>query len=195
MKRAQRILLYAALAVAVLSTLAAGTAAYFVTEETSRSVITTAKVQLALVDENGDGAPWPEDGLMDVMPATDVARVVCVENRGNAAIFARVRVEAVIHPAAAVALDAACIRPEINTAHWTEADGFYYYRRALAPGERTEPLFTRVRFAPEMDNAYMNARAELRLLAQAVQCAHNGENPLEAVGWPEAARAAETDDP
>lgn len=195
MKRTQRILAYAALAVVALSTLAVGTAAYFVTEETSRSVITTGKVHLALVDENGDGAPWPEDGLMDVMPATEVARVVCLENRGNAAFFARVRVEVAIHPAAGEPLDVACICPAINTDHWAEQDGFYYYRRALAPGERTEPLFTRVRFAPEMGNAYMNAKAELHVLAQAVQCAHNGENPLEAVGWPEAAHTAEHDDP
>ena len=54
----------------------------------------------------------------------------------------------------------------------------------MSPGERTEPLFTKVTFSTEMGNLYQGSRAEIAVLAQATQVANNGETALEADGWP-----------
>ena len=75
---------------------------------------------------------------------------------------------------------------DLNTECWIEQGGFYYYFRALQPGEKTEPLFTKVTFAPEMGNEYMNATVEIAVQAQAVQSDNNGYDPLFALGWTEA---------
>lgn len=72
----------------------------------------------------------------------------------------------------------------LNEADWTEKDGFYYYKEALKPGEVTEPIFTAVTFKSDMGNEYQNATATVDIAAQAVQSANNGENALEAAGWP-----------
>ena len=76
---------------------------------------------------------------------------------------------------------------ESNDAGWTEQDGYYYYNRALRPGETTEPLFTTVTFAETMGNEYQNSTAAIDVTADAVQTANNGETALDAVGWPAAA--------
>lgn len=177
-----------AICAAILGT---GTAAYFVAEETAYNVITTGSLHMELVEETEDGKPWPENGVSDVVPAVEVGKVVYVENKGSVPFFTRIQVEKVIHPAEGTdaALDVGLIGLDINTAAWTEADGCYYYHRILEPGEKTEPLFTRVSFAPEMDNAYMEAKVEIVVLAQAVQSANNGTDPLKAQGWSEAVKS------
>lgn len=57
---------------------------------------------------------------------------------------------------------------------WTYLDGYYYYNRALAPGETTVPLFTTVTFAPEMGNEYQNSTAYVEVKVGAVQADNNG---------------------
>ena len=74
---------------------------------------------------------------------------------------------------------------DINTEKWTEKDGWYYYNEKLAPGEATEPLFTEVSFAAEMDNVYQESKLKLDIMANGTQTAHNGETVLQAAGWPE----------
>ena len=80
------------------------------------------------------------------------------------------------------------ISVDINTECWIEQGGFYYYYRILQPGEKTEPLFTTVSFAGAMGNEYQNATVEIYVLAQAVQSANNGYDPLMALGWSDPAK-------
>lgn len=186
MKWKKRVLCLAVIAVG-LAILATGTAAYFVAEETAYNVITTGFLYMDLVEETEDGKPWPEEGVTNVVPCTDVGKVVYVVNRGSASFFTRVIVDKIIHPAedSDAELSTEYIDLDINTEFWTERNGMYYYNRIVKAGEKTEPLFTKVSFAPEMGNEYMNATVEIRVMAQAVQSANNGSDPLEALGWSE----------
>lgn len=179
-----------------LATLATGTMAYFVAEETSYSVITTGCLYMDLIQETKDGKPLPKDGTADVVPATAVDQVTYVVNRGSVPFFTRVIVEKVIHPAEGsdAQLNADYVTLNINEDEWTEENGFYFYNRILKPGMQTPPLFTEVAFAPEMGNEYMDARVEIRVLAQAVQSANNGTDPLFAMGWSEAVKTLIVDE-
>ena len=183
----KRRILAIALIVIGLSAVATGTYAYFVAEETAYNVITTGVLFMELVEEKEDGSPWPEEGIKNVVPCMDVGKVVYVENRGGVPFFARIQTETTVTAAPGVTAELTdeFISLDINTEHWIERDGFYYYYRILQPGEKSEPLFTKVSFAPEMTNDYQNSVVEVYVLAQAVQSDNNGYDPLMALGWSE----------
>ena len=167
--------------------LTGGTLAYFTAEETAYNVITTGTLDLILHDETTGGEPFPEEGIHDVVPGNVVDKVVYIENGGTVDFYTRISLDKIIEAAEGVAaeLNFDHITLDINTANWTEQDGFYYYNEALAPGEKTEPLFTTVTFEKEMGNDYMNAYVEIDVNTQAVQSKNNGETPFEATGWTE----------
>lgn len=182
----RRILAIALIAIG-LSAVATGTYAYFVAEETAYNVITTGALFMDLVEETEDGKPWPEEGIKDVVPCMDVGKVVYVENKGGVPFFTRIQKETTVIPAPGVTAELTdeYISVDINTECWIEQGGFYYYYRILQPGEKTEPLFTKVSFAPEMGNEYQDSTVEVYVLAQAVQSDNNGYDPLMALGWSE----------
>ncbi|MBR6668415.1 MAG: hypothetical protein IKL25_08665 [Clostridia bacterium] len=183
-------LLTLAVIISCLAILATGTAAYFVAEETAYNVITTGLLHMELIEETTGGKPWPADGVMGVMPSTDVDKVVYVRNRGNVPFYARIQMEQRITaaPGTTAELTFEHITLDLNTECWIEQGGFYYYYRAIQPGEVSEPLFTTVSFAPQMGNEYMNATVEIAVQAQAVQSDNNGYDPLFALGWSEPAK-------
>ena len=163
--------------------LAGGTTAYFAAEETARNVISTGYLRMELVETTTGGTPWPADGLKNIYPALTVDKVVTVRNNGGVPIFARITMEKNVTARDGAELPFEHITLDLNEEHWLEQGGYYYYYRILAPGEETEPLFTKVTFGPEMGNEYMYATVQLNVLAQAVQSANNGADPLEALGW------------
>ena len=186
----QRIMSLAVIIIGLAVLATGGTAAYFVREETAYNVITTGCLYMDLVEETTGGHPWPEGGVSGIMPGMDVDKVVYVENVGSVPFYTRVTLENIIKAAAGgeAELSFEYISLDLNTTEWIEQDGFYYYYRILNPGEKTEPLFTKVMFSPEMGNEYQNATVEIYVLAQAVQSANNGDDPLKAQGWSELAK-------
>lgn len=179
-----------ALIICALALVATGTYAYFAAEKTAYNVITTGSLHMELVEETTGGKPWPEEGIKNVMPGTAVDKTVYVENEGSVAFYVRIGLEQQITagPGVEAELSFEHITLDLNEEAWVEQDGYYYYHRALEPGEKTEPLFTKVTFEPEMGNEYMNATVEVYVLAQAVQSANNGDSPLAAQGWSEPAK-------
>ena len=169
-----------AVIVMCLAILATGTMAYFIAEETSYNVITTGLLKMELVVEG-------ESSTIGVVPATSADRTVYVVNRGNAPLFARIRMDQRINPAQGVRAELSMehITLDINTDCWIRQGDFYYYYRALKAGEQSEPLCTQVTFGPELGNEYMDATVEFAVQAQAVQSANNGYDPLFALGWSE----------
>lgn len=182
-----------AVVIACLALLAAGTTAYFTAEETQYNVITTGMLDMTLHETTTGGEPWPEEGISNVMPGVSVDKVVTVENTGGVDFYVRIALEKSITAAEGVAaeLNFEHITLDIDTENWTEQDGYYYYNRALLPGEATEPLFTTVFFEPEMGNEYMSAKVEIGVNAEAVQSRNNGEDALGATGWPSETTDAE----
>ena len=170
----------------VLSTLA-----YFTAEQRTHNIITTGEVAIT-VSEYADEAktvPFPTDGVTGVMPGDSVTKIVEVNNTGSSPAWVRIRVDKVITLAEGVegTPDTSLILLDLDTADWTEQDGWYYLNTALQPGETTSPLFRHVQFDASMQNLYRNSKADVIVTAQAVQTANNGGSALEALGWPDSA--------
>ena len=184
-RKKQRMILIAVL-LCCAAIIGSGTLAYFTAEETAYNVITTGTLSMDLVEETTGGKPWPEEGISGVMPGMEVDKIPYVVNDGGIDFWTRISVSMKVTGANGKALSDEYISLNINNAHWTEKDGYYYYNGVVKPGEETEPLFTKVTFDTDMHNAYMNARVEIDVNAQAVQSRNNGNSALEASGWAEA---------
>lgn len=185
----KRKIMICALIAICLSTIAYGTLAYFVSDETSHNVITSGHIEIDLqeyADPNGDGNLVPFEDLINVFPAMDVSKIVQVENTGMQSAWIRVSVEKSITLAEdrEGEIDLSLVTYDLNTEHWTEQDGYYYYNKILKPGETTEPLFTEVSFSPNMGNMYQESTATIEVKAYATQSANNGKTVLDAAGWP-----------
>lgn len=204
MSRTKRIFAVAVVA-ACLSLIGAGTLAYFTAEETAHNVITSGNVDIELVEKqvvDGKQVDFPKTGVFDVMPNTDVSKVVWVENIGQGNAFVRARVSASIELADGGEGDASFLSMDFpqqtEGAAWVERDGWWYYMAVdesgvpgLLPsgvdgaeGSATTPLFTRVFFSKDMPNKYQGSQATVLVEVEAVQSDNNGDSALEAAGWP-----------
>lgn len=165
---------------------ATGTWAYFTAQKQVHNVITTGKVDIRLQEWADAERTRPFENLTGIMPGMEVTKLAEVKNTGTAPAFIRVRADISILSAGEepVALDPKPLSLDINETDWVLQEGYYYYRRILNPGETTEPLFTTVSFDPLMGDAYQEGTARINLTAYAVQSANNGEDPLQAKGWP-----------
>ena len=124
-----------------------------------------------------------------MLPNMDVTKKAYVENTGDVDMYVRIaldtNVESMQEGGGKLPFDDH-ISLDINTEDWTKQGDYYYYKKALKPGEATEPLFTTVSFDAKMGNEYMNARVRIDVDAQAVQSKNNTDSPLTAAGWPKA---------
>ena len=184
-RKKQKIIL-AAVLVICMAIFATGTLAYFTAEETAYNVITTGILSMDLVEETEPGVPWPEGGISGVMPGMDVGKIPYVRNTGGIDFWTRMSVSMKVTGENGNELSDHYITLNINRNFWTEKDGYYYYSEVVQPGEETEPLFTKVSFSKDMPNAYMNARIEIDVHADAVQSKNNGDSALDASGWSDA---------
>lgn len=181
-------MLTAALALCCLAVLATGTLAYFTAEETAQNVITMGSLKMELVELDEKGEPWED--VENIVPGMEVTKKAYVENTGTVDFYTRVKITKTFVPAQGEELpelNTELVRLDINEKYWKldEGDFYYYYKKPVAPGEKTEPLFTTVTFSTEMGNEYQNVKVIIDLDAQAVQSRNNGESALEATGWPE----------
>ena len=179
-----------AILISCLSLLAYDSVAYFTAESIATNVITTGNVQINLVESTVDeeGQYRPFEDLVGVLPGAEISKIVQIENTGAAPAYIRVSVEKVITLAENVEaeVDLSLISYDLNMVDWIEKDGYFYYNKALEPGEKTAPLFTSVYFDATMGNHYMHGTVKIRVNAQATQSDNNGSDPLKAMGWPAA---------
>ena len=180
----KRKLLILSVLVICVATLAAGTLAYFTSEGTAHNVITTGGVDITLQEWADEGKTKPFEDLTGIMPGMTVTKIAEIKNTGASEAWVRVKVEKNIRLAGEGEVNPDLVELTIDTADWTEKDGYYYYNKALKPGEVTAPIFSAVTFNASMGNEYQNATATVDVYAQAVQTANNGETALNAQGWP-----------
>lgn len=183
MKR--KLLILSVLAICI-ATLAAGTLAYFTSEGKAHNVISTGGVEITVQEWADEKKTKPFEDLTGVMPNTTVTKIAEIKNTGASNAWVRVKVEKIIELAGDGTPDTALVELRLNTTDWTEKDGYFYYTKALKPGEVTAPIFTAVTFNATMGNEYQNALATVNVYAQAVQTANNGETVMDAAGWPDA---------
>lgn len=180
----KRKLLILSVLVICVATLAAGTLAYFTSEGTAHNVITTGGVDITLQEWADEGKKTPFEDLTGIMPGMTVTKIAEIKNTGASEAWVRVKVEKNIRLAGEGEVNPDLVELALDTANWTEKDGYYYYNKALKPGEVTAPIFSAVTFNASMGNEYQNATATVDVYAQAVQTANNGATALEAQGWP-----------
>ena len=189
MKRKLLIVSVLAILVAVA---AAGTLAYFTDTGTAHNVITTGNVEIELNEWADETRTQHFQDKTGVMPGTKVTKIVEVKNTGTGATFLRLYVEKNVYGADQKPMDTKPVSLNFDNRNWTYSEGYYYYNRALEPGDTTEPLFTTVIFDPLMGNEYQNATAHVKVIAYAVQSANNGDSPQAAKGWPSDTQAEPT---
>ena len=183
MKRKLLILSVLAICIATLTT---GTLAFFTSEGRAHNVITTGGVEIAVQEWADENKQTPFEDLEGIMPGMTVTKIAEIKNTGASDAWVRVKVEKNIKLQGEGAPDTGLVELTLNTTDWTEKDGYYYYTKALKPGEVTAPIFTAVTFKPDMGNEYQNATATVDVFAQAVQTANNGATVMDAQGWPRA---------
>ena len=180
-----------ALAMCCIALLAAGTMAYFTVEDTAYNVVTTAKLDMELVEKTTDQQPFPDDGISGVMPGAVVDKVVYVRNIDNVDFWTRVKLTARLTmkdgEPEVIPLDELGDKyislVNLDTENWIEHEGgWFYYMHPVT--DETTPLITGVEFKEQMPNDYQECQFELDVYAQAVQSKHNGETVLDAKGWP-----------
>ena len=180
-------MLTAALALCCLAVLATGTLAYFTAEETAQNVITMGALKMDLVELDEKGEPWED--VENIVPGMEVTKEAFVKNTGTVDFYTRVKITKTFVPAQGEEkpeLNTKLVRLDINEKYWEPGnEGFYYYKKPVAPGEETKPLFTTVTFSTEMGNEYQNVKVKIDLDAQAVQSRNNGDSATKATGWPE----------
>lgn len=179
-------LLILSLAAICLAITAIGTLAYFTSEGTAHNVITTGGVEIAVQEWADEEKTKPFEDLTGIMPGMTVTKIAEIKNTGASDAWVRVKVEKNIQLQGEGTPDTGLVELTLNTADWTEKDGYYYYSKPLKPGEVTAPIFTAVTFKPDMGNEYQNATATVDVVAQAVQTANNGATVMDAQGWPNA---------
>lgn len=180
------------LIIGVLALSALSTLAYFTSEDTVTNVVTAGNVEIslkemALAEDSKTLVPFENDQI-GIMPASEVSKIVTVENTGDQTAFIRIKLaKSIILAEDKVAeSDLSLVSCDLNLKKWTEKDGWYYYNRPLPAGEETAPIITKVIFADSMSNLYQNSKVEIKFDAEATQSANNGDSAIEAVGWPSA---------
>ncbi|MEE1006243.1 MAG: SipW-dependent-type signal peptide-containing protein [Acutalibacteraceae bacterium] len=188
----KRKILVFTLIIGVIAVSALGTLAYFTSEDTATNVVTAGNVKIALKEralaEDGTTlVPFENDQIV-IMPASEVSKIVTVENTGDQPAFVRIKLakSIILAEDKAVETDLSLVTYDINLKDWTEKDGWYYYNGPLAAGEETVPIITNVIFADSMSNIYQNSKVEIKIDAEATQSANNGDSATVAVGWPSA---------
>lgn len=180
----KKLLMLSVVAVCV-AILAAGSLAFFTSEDTAHNVITTGGVEIRLNEWANSDKTEPFKDLEDLMPGMEVTKIAEVTNTGAAEAWIRVLVTKNILLAGDGEVDPDMVALDLNDAFWALGnDGYLYYKDPLKPGETTEPIFTTVTFDAAMGNEYQGATATVDVLAQAVQTAHNGATVMDAQGWP-----------
>ena len=171
----------------MLAIIANSTIAYFTDQEEAINVITAGNIKIELNEmmknENGDLIAYQNDMIM--VPNTTISKIVTVTNSGNQDAYVRIEVEKFIQTLNANNnLDPSVIEIAINDEMWKELDGYYYYQAVLKPQQQSEPLFNEVYFRSDMGNEYQNCKAIIDIYAYSVQAKNNGNNVMEAKGWP-----------
>lgn len=176
-----------------LSILASATYAYFTDAATARNVITSAGIDIEVVEQqlvNGVLQPYP-DQRISVMPTSTVSKIVSVKNNEQPA-WVRMNYSVSVYDADDNVMDITAdelervIIIEPDTVNWTQKGSWWYCNAAVNSGETTKPLFEEVIFSGvDMDNKYQGCTVHIDVNAQAVQTAHNGTNALTALGWTE----------
>lgn len=162
----------------------AGTLAYISGSSVSHNVIETAPGVNLSVEESYDET---------ITPGATFSNTVKIKaGDSSATAWVRVKVDKSITVAEGSGAnpDPDLISVDINQEDWEEnSDGWLYYKKKLAAGEETAPIFSRITFdgyniGNPTSGSYTGSKFTVSVKVQGVQVANNGAAVSEATGWP-----------
>lgn len=158
--------------------------AYYTVTGKASNVITTGNIRFIIHETTDQGNAFPEEGVY-IIPGEIVSKKVNIESDCEHPFYLRVKVVYGVNSSELSADD--CFKLNISSENWQWHDGWYYYKEALAPGETTPDVFSKVEMiGNKIDNSYIGKTLSLTVVAQAVQSENNpveGGKTYEAFGW------------
>ncbi|MEG1562027.1 MAG: hypothetical protein RR323_06465 [Raoultibacter sp.] len=133
-----------ALLVCLLAFSTTAWAAWHVADE-ARNIVSTPALAGVIVEDDAR--------VVDLRPGADITKDIHVKNTGAFDAFARVRVDTywADGQGARMALPTHDIEVAYNTSMWKAgADGFFYYRGVLSPGQTTDSLIKSIKLSPSL---------------------------------------------
>lgn len=171
-----------------------GTFAYFVTDYDTHNVITSGGVHIEVIlkelDSQGVEVDADSFELDKIMPGVPEDRILRFKNVGNNPMWLRAAISYKIIGSDGNELPLTKDGTDLvwhvaNSKDWKlHSDGFYYYNDIVESRGQTKNLFEEINFHGSMGNEYTNCKIILTVLTHAVQSQHNGDNAIEASGWP-----------
>lgn len=187
----------AAFIIATFAIFSAQTYAYFVDSiESEQNRIIAGNLATEIIEtQNTDQGQVAYVNPVRIMPATEVSKIVKVQNTGSLPVYVRIKIEKTIDKSesemSADWKDLITCNFKIDDESteaieglWIYRDGYYYYSVSLAPGSTTSPLFDTVFFSADMGNEFTNSKIQFAVICQSTQANGNSSDPLTAVGWP-----------
>jgi len=183
MKKVLLIALVAFLCVAIGigATLAFGTK-----ELKTDNIITTGKIKAKVIsktlNDKKEEVDFDGENIVTV-PGKTQAWKLSVLNDGDRDAYVRVRIVKTITNGKEQ-LDSSLLVFNVDEESWEYKNGYYYYKKALAPNVETPLLFDGVKLDENAANTYQESIASATIEVETTQVANNGATPLEAQGWP-----------
>ena len=174
-----------ALIFCVLTFFTQGTLAYYSTVGKATNVVTSGNIQFIIHEKTDAGTDFPAEGVY-IVPGDIVSKQVSFESDCEHPFYLRTKILYGIDSQELAAEE--CFKLNINEEYWEYLDGWYYYTKAIEPGEMTPILFSHVEIVgAKVDNRYIGKALTLTVDAQAVQSENNpisNNDVSTALGWP-----------
>lgn len=174
-----------ALIAIVLTFFSQGTHAYYSTVGKATNVVTSGNIRFIIHEMTDQGTKFPEEGVY-IVPGDIVGKEVSVESDCEHPFYLRVKIVYGVNSQELSAED--CFKLNINEEYWQLADGWYYYKGIVEPGQTTPNVFCHVEIVgSKVDNSYIGKTLTLTVIAHAVQSENNpvnGTDTFTASGWP-----------
>ena len=152
-----------------------GTYSLFTGNISLNNIIKTGNVDLEVI-ENKD-----ENNFI-IKPGDILDKTISIKNTGKHPIYVRAKVIITVDNKE---LTSGEINVNVDNTKWIYSNGYYYYSKALNSNAVSENLFTKIYIDIfKIDNSYSGKKFNIRVLAQGVQSENNGDDPIEAFGWP-----------
>ena len=166
----KKILALCLVVVLAVTAVTGATLAYFTDSDDAENVFTVGNVDIDLTEPK-----WDKEGekeAEDAYPGEPLAKDPTVENIGKNPCFVRISITGLDQFTEQFGADAMIkVRTDYVEGNlgenWVEYNGFYYYNKVLAAGEKTDALFDQIVIPTQVTN---NAETvSIDVVAQAVQ--------------------------
>ena len=166
----KKILALCLVVVLAVTAVTGATLAYFTDSDDAENVFTVGNVDIDLTEPKWDTEGEKE--AEDAYPGEPLAKDPTVENIGKNPCFVRISITGLDQFTEQFGADAMIkVRTDYVEGNlgenWVEYNGFYYYNKVLAAGEKTDALFDQIVIPTQVTN---NAETvSIDVVAQAVQ--------------------------